>query len=106
MEAAGRTLYDFVLHCALAFSAMAMWSESQIDRIRDLTAELDFMRRERKQSLELDRLTGLFNQAALARRVEEPGPFEGVVAVCDADRKNTSFLVCALSNCVSQSPLK
>src|SRR2546430_2170043 len=36
----GETLYDFVLHCALAFSAMAMWSESQIDRIRELGAEL------------------------------------------------------------------
>ena len=30
------TYYDFALHCVLAFSAMAMWSESQIDRIRDL----------------------------------------------------------------------
>src|SRR6202171_725847 len=79
------TYYDFALHCVLAFSAMVMWSESQIDRIRDLIAELDFMRRERTQSLDLDRLTGLFNQAALARRVEEPGPFEGVVAVCDMD---------------------
>src|ERR1700682_3756318 len=79
------TYYDFALHCVLAFAAMAMWSESQIDRIHDLIAELDFMRRERKQTLELDRLTGLFNQAALARRVEEPEPFEGVVAVCDMD---------------------
>ena len=32
---------DFVLHCVLAFSAMAMWSESQIDRLRELAAELD-----------------------------------------------------------------
>jgi diguanylate cyclase (GGDEF)-like protein len=79
------TYYDFALHCVLAFSAMAMWSESQIDRIRDLIAELDFMRRERGQSLDLDRLTGLLNQAALARRVEELVPFEGVVAVCDMD---------------------
>ena len=39
----------------------------------------------RKQTLDLDRLTGLFNQAALARRVEEPDGFEGVVAVCDMD---------------------
>ena len=30
------TYYDFVLHCVLAFAAMAMWSESQIDRIREL----------------------------------------------------------------------
>src|SRR5207302_3087680 len=36
--------------------------------------------------MELDRLTGLFNQAALARLSEQPaGAFEGVVAVCDMD---------------------
>jgi diguanylate cyclase (GGDEF)-like protein len=79
------TYYDFILHCVMAFAAMAMWSESQIDRIRDLLAELDYMRRERKQTLDLDRLTGLLNQAALARRVEEPQEFQGVVAVCDMD---------------------
>jgi len=77
--------YDFILHCVLAFAAMAMWSESQIDRIRDLAAELDHQRRESKQSLDLDHLTGLLNQAALARRVEQPAPFKGVVAVCDMD---------------------
>jgi len=79
------TYYDFILHCVMAFAAMAMWSESQIDRIKDLLAELDFMRRERAQTMDLDRLTGLLNQAALARRVEDPGDFEGVVAVCDMD---------------------
>jgi diguanylate cyclase (GGDEF)-like protein len=79
------TYYDFALHCVLAFAAMAMWSESQIDRINDLVGELDGLRRERKQSLDLDRLTGLFNQAALARRVEDPEDFEGVVVVCDMD---------------------
>jgi len=79
------TYYDFILHCVMAFAAMAMWSESQIDRVGDLLAELDYMRRERAQSLDLDRLTGLLNQAALARRVEEPAEFEGVVAVCDMD---------------------
>lgn len=77
--------YDFVLHCVLAFAAMAMWSESQIDRIRDLASELDHMRREAKHSMDLDRLTGLLNQAALARRVEHSGEFDGVVAVCDMD---------------------
>ena len=35
------TYIDFALHCVLVFSAMAMWSESQIDRIRELGAELD-----------------------------------------------------------------
>jgi diguanylate cyclase (GGDEF)-like protein len=76
---------DFVLHCVLAFSAMAMWSEIQIDRIRDLGGELDFLRRERAQSIDLDYLTGLLNQAALARRVEGANGFNGVVAVCDMD---------------------
>jgi len=76
---------DFVLHCVLAFSAMAMWSESQIDRIRELGSELDHVRREARHTLDLDRLTGLLNQAALARRVESPDEFAGVVAVCDMD---------------------
>jgi diguanylate cyclase (GGDEF)-like protein len=80
------TYYDFILHCVLAFAAMAMWSESQIDRIRELGAELDHERREARNTIELDGLTGLLNQAALARRSEEPaGAFEGVVAVCDMD---------------------
>jgi len=74
-----------MLHCVLAFAAMAMWSEGQIDRIRDLVNELDFVRRENKHSMDLDRLTGLFNQAALSRRVEDPEPFDGVVVVCDMD---------------------
>jgi len=77
--------YDFALHCVMAFAAMAMWSESQIDRLRDVIGELDHLRRERKQTMDLDRLTGLLNQAALARRVEDPEGFEGVVAVCDMD---------------------
>src|SRR5207245_1072766 len=79
------TYYDFMLHSVMVFAAMAMWSESQIDRIQDVVAELDFMRRERKQTLDLDHLTGLLNQAALARRVEEPQEFEGVAVVCDMD---------------------
>ena len=79
------TYVDFALHCVLAFAAMAMWSESQIDRFRDLMGELDHLRRERKNSFDLDRLTGLFNQAALARRLEESDGFEGVVVVCDMD---------------------
>ena len=77
--------YDFALHCVMAFAAMAMWSESQIDRLRDLTGELDHLRRERKHTMDLDRLTGLLNQAALAHRVEEPEGFDGVVVVCDMD---------------------
>jgi diguanylate cyclase (GGDEF)-like protein len=76
--------WDFMLHCVLAFSAMAMWSESSIDRIRELGAELDHLRRERSHASELDRLTGLLNQAALAVRIEQ-ADFGGVVAVCDMD---------------------
>ncbi len=79
------TYYDFALHCVLAFAAMAMWSESQIDRMRDLTRELEHHRRESKHSHHLDRLTGLFNQAALAARMDGPEPFDGVVVVCDMD---------------------
>jgi diguanylate cyclase (GGDEF)-like protein len=79
------TFSDFALHCVLAFSAMAMWSEGQIDRIREVAAELDHLRREARQTRDLDRLTGLLNQAALEGRVEQPGEFPGVVAVCDMD---------------------
>ena len=79
------TYIDFALHCMLAFAAMAMWSESQIDRMRDLMSELDHLRRERTQSLDLDRLTGLLNQAALSRLVERPDSYEGVIVVCDMD---------------------
>ncbi len=77
--------YDFALHCVMVFAAMAMWSESQIDRIRELATEVDRVRRESKQNLDLDHLTGLLNQAALAHRVDEAKIFEGVVAVCDMD---------------------
>ncbi|HUK15257.1 MAG TPA: GGDEF domain-containing protein [Bryobacteraceae bacterium] len=79
------TYYDFELHCMLAFAAMAMWSETQIDRIRDLSNEVDHLRRENTHRFDLDHLTGLLNQAALARRVEAPEGFEGAVAVCDMD---------------------
>jgi diguanylate cyclase (GGDEF)-like protein len=76
---------DFALHLLLTFAAMAMWSESQIDRLRELGSELDRVRRETAQNLDLDRLTGLLNQTALARRVEDAAPFKGVIAVCDMD---------------------
>jgi diguanylate cyclase (GGDEF)-like protein len=77
--------YNFTLHCVLAFSAMAMWNESQIDRIGELAREVDYLRRENKQRLDLDHLTGLLNPAALSRRTEQSDAFEGVVAVCDMD---------------------
>jgi len=79
------TYYDFALHCVMAFAAMAMWSETQMDRLRGLLTEVETLRRENTNRSDLDSLTGLLNQAALARRVEQPGAFEGVVAVCDMD---------------------
>ncbi len=77
--------YDFALHCVLAFSAMAMWSESQMDRVRELNLEVEVVRRESARGQELDALTGLLNQSALARRVEEETGFQGSVVVCDMD---------------------
>jgi diguanylate cyclase (GGDEF)-like protein len=79
------TFADFALHCVLAFSAMAMWSESQIGRIHDVAAELDHLRRDVSHIRDLDGLTGLLNQASLERRVAAPEEFPGVVAVCDMD---------------------
>jgi diguanylate cyclase (GGDEF)-like protein len=76
---------DFFFHCVLAFAAMAMWNESQIGRIRQLAGEVDYLRRETQQRLDLDHLTGLLNQAALSRRVDQACAFDGVVAVCDID---------------------
>ncbi|MGP8247182.1 MAG: diguanylate cyclase domain-containing protein [Bryobacteraceae bacterium] len=76
---------DFTLHCVMAFAAMAMWNESQLGRIAALKAEVDHLRRENRQRLDLDHLTGLLNQAALASRVEAARPFDGVVMVCDLD---------------------
>ena len=77
--------YDFALHCVMAFSAMAMWSESQMDRLRGLLAEVETLRCENSNRTDLDALTGLLNQAALARRVEQPDPLDCVVVVCDMD---------------------
>jgi diguanylate cyclase (GGDEF)-like protein len=79
------SLYDFALFTLLAFSAMAMWIESQRDRIDELNGELDLVRRDSLKNLDLDHLTGLFNHAALEKRVEQSEPFAGVVAVCDMD---------------------
>lgn len=77
--------YDFALNSVLAFAAMAMWIESQNDRIRDIGTELARVRRESAANLDLDRLTGLLNQAALSRRMESGTTFNGVVVVCDMD---------------------
>ena len=80
------TYYDFALHCVLAFSAMAMWSETP-DRPHSGTEQSSWTTCAGRPSAtrDLDRLTGLQNQAALARRIEAGGEFAGVVAVCDMD---------------------
>lgn len=76
---------DFILHAVLAFAAMAMWSETQIDRVQELSEDLEHLRRETRRTGDLDSLTGLLNQSALARRIEAGGEYPGVVAVCDMD---------------------
>ena len=78
-------LFELALQMLLAFSATAMWIENQRQRILTLDAELDTVRREGLKDLELDRLTGLGNQAALEKRLESVTSFSGVVAVCDMD---------------------
>ena len=80
-----REMYDLVLHTLLVFAAMAMWIESEADRIRELSNEIDRVRKESAANMDLDRLTGLLNQSALARRMEQNARFAGVVAVCDMD---------------------
>jgi diguanylate cyclase (GGDEF)-like protein len=77
--------YDFALNCVLSIAALAAWSESQADRIRDLAVELDRARRGNAGSADLDRLTGLLNQSALSARIETSIAFDGAVAVCDMD---------------------
>jgi diguanylate cyclase (GGDEF)-like protein len=78
-------LYDFGLHAVLTVAALAMWIETQQQRVCELHAELERVRRESSRNLDLDHLTGLLNQAALERRLGETGDLHGVVAVCDMD---------------------
>ena len=53
--------------------------------MHELAGELDRVRRESALNMKLDRLTGLLNQSALSKRIEEIAGFDGVVAVCDMD---------------------
>ncbi|MCL4401771.1 MAG: GGDEF domain-containing protein [Acidobacteria bacterium] len=76
---------DFALNTVFASPALAMWIENQHDRIREIGSELDRLRREVAQRLDLDRLTGLLNQSALSKRMEDAGSFQGVAVVCDMD---------------------
>ena len=78
------SFYDFALQTLLAFSTMAMWIESQNERLTHLTEEVERVRRE-ASNLDLDGLTGLLNRSVLEKRMEDPAPFAGVVSVCDLD---------------------
>jgi diguanylate cyclase (GGDEF)-like protein len=76
-------VYDLVPQTLLAFSAMAMWIQTQQDSIGQLRIELDVLEKTALGSAELDHLTGLQNRMALDRHLDEA--FTGVVAVCDLD---------------------
>jgi len=78
-------LAEFTLGAGLTFFALAMWIEIQTQRIAEIASEMDRIRRESLANQDLDNLTGLLNQAALAKRMEDPAGFTGVVAVCDMD---------------------
>jgi diguanylate cyclase (GGDEF)-like protein len=77
------SVYDLVPQTLLAFSAMAMWIQTQQEAIAQLRVELDALQQEATGSAELDYLTGLQNRTALERHLDEA--FTGVVAVCDLD---------------------
>ena len=76
-------VYDLIPQTLLAFSAMAMWIQTQQDAIEQLRAELVALEKTAAGSMELDHLTGLGNRLALDRHMDEN--FSGVVAVCDLD---------------------
>jgi diguanylate cyclase (GGDEF)-like protein len=78
-------LAEFSLGAILTFLALAMWIEIQNDRVTEIAGELDRVRRENLTNQDLDHLTGLLNQAALGKRMEDTSAFTGVVAVCDMD---------------------
>ncbi len=78
-------LAELPLQIALAFSAFAMWIESQSSRLIHVANELDRARREISPETNLDYLTGLLNQDALRRRLDSEELFTGVAVVCDLD---------------------
>jgi diguanylate cyclase (GGDEF)-like protein len=77
------SVYDLAAQTLLAFSAMAMWIQTQQDSIGQLRTELDALEKSTAGTSELDHLTGLQNRMALEHHLEES--FTGVVAVCDLD---------------------
>jgi diguanylate cyclase (GGDEF)-like protein len=78
-------LAEFGLGAILTFFALALWIEIQNCRIVEIAGELDRVRRDNLANQDLDGLTGLLNQSALAKRLEDISSFHGVVSVCDMD---------------------
>jgi diguanylate cyclase (GGDEF)-like protein len=78
-------LAEFGLGSLLTFFALALWIEIQNTRIVEIAGELDRVRRENLANQDLDGLTGLLNQTALAKRMADNVAFDGVVSVCDMD---------------------
>jgi diguanylate cyclase (GGDEF)-like protein len=76
-------LYDLIPQTFLAFSAVAMWIQTQQDSIESLRRDLEIIHQESRGTAELDHLTGLQNRLALDIHLMER--FSGVVAVCDLD---------------------
>ncbi len=77
------SVFDLGAQTLLAFSAMAMWIQTQQESISQLRSDLDSLEKTARGTSELDHLTGLQNRLALERHLDEP--FSGVVAVCDLD---------------------
>jgi diguanylate cyclase (GGDEF)-like protein len=78
-------LAEFGLGSILTFFALALWIEIQNTRIVEIAGELDRVRRENRANQDLDGLTGLLNQSALAKRMADNIAFAGVASVCDMD---------------------
>lgn len=77
------SVYDLVAQTLLAFSAMAMWIQTQQESIAQLRSELDALEKNARGTSQLDHLTGLHNRMALESHLDEN--FTGVVTVCDLD---------------------
>jgi diguanylate cyclase (GGDEF)-like protein len=79
----GSDHYELLTQTLLAFSAMAMWIQTQQDTIEQLRTEMESLEKTAIGSAERDHLTGLRNRLGLERHLDES--FTGVVAVCDLD---------------------
>ncbi|HZT32819.1 MAG TPA: GGDEF domain-containing protein [Bryobacteraceae bacterium] len=75
----------FAALLAAALRASAAWARNQREHLLALSTEIEQLKSGSLRDLDLDRLTGLYNQAALSKRMEDPAGFHGVAAVCDID---------------------